>query len=101
MPAPADHQGFGAVKDVRVTVVGVVPGSPAAQVGLTAGDTIDTLTTGTARLDAAGETAAGVQEFIAAHSEESFVFSITRDGKAQNFVLRAEDGIVEGPRPAA
>ena len=96
MPAPADYQGFGTVQDVRVTVVGVVPGSPAAQVGMTAGDTIQTLTTGTARLDAAGETAAGVQEFIAAHSNESFVFSITRDGKAQNFVLRAEDGIVEG-----
>src|SRR3989344_4036372 len=79
-----------------VIVAGVAMNLIFGGVMLSAGDTIQTLTTGTARLDAAGETAAGVQEFIAAHSNESFVFSITRDGKAQNFVLRAEDGIVDG-----
>ncbi|MSR70715.1 hypothetical protein EXS62_01610 [Candidatus Kaiserbacteria bacterium] len=96
MPAAADHQGYGTVEHPQVTVVAVVPGSPAARAGLVPGDTIDLVTTGSAHLDASHATAQRVQDFIAAHAEESFVFSITRDGVQSNPVLKAEAGIVEG-----
>jgi len=95
------HQGtLGQVTLPEVTIVGVVPGSPAAGAGLMPGDKVEVIETGTARLAvetlSTNEQAQAVQNFIAAHQDESLVLTVVRGGEEKAFLAKAEEGIVEG-----
>lgn len=83
------------VTDAQVTILNVLPNSPAEKAGLMPGDVIEEIITGSASVEA-GENADAVTGFIAAHGEESLIFNVVREGAAQSFLVRAEDGIVEG-----
>ena len=100
LPTSAHHEGQGQVRDAEVTIVGVVPGSPAAVVGLEPNDTIQALESGTAALRvetlSTNQQAQAVQNFIADHQDESLVLTVLRAGEERVFLARAEEGVVEG-----
>ncbi|MDE1925208.1 MAG: site-2 protease family protein [Patescibacteria group bacterium] len=95
LPTPVDHQGFGTVTDAQATVVDVLPGSPADKAGLLAGDTIETVQTATV-VEASNATANDVQQFIAAHADESVVLTVLRDGSEKTFLAKPAEGVVAG-----
>ncbi len=80
IPTSADHEGVGTVQNINPTIVGVLPGSPAEKAGLMAGDRIDSIITGTAELSPDAN-AQEVQDFIAAHQNQSIGFLVNRYGK--------------------
>ncbi len=100
--AAVGQETFGTVTAPHPVVVAVLPNSPAQKVGLQPGDTIETIQTAKVVLDArtlnTNQQSAVVTKFISDHQDESLVFTVTREHKEQNFVLRAEEGIVEGKK---
>ncbi|HEV7449497.1 MAG TPA: site-2 protease family protein, partial [Candidatus Paceibacterota bacterium] len=94
LPASPNDNTFGSVTSAAVTIVAVLPGSPADEVGVKAGDAIESIQTATATLTpAVGTNGAQVQDFIAQHQDESFVFSIKRNNQTQTVLVRAKEGI--------
>ncbi|MEK7109434.1 MAG: site-2 protease family protein [Patescibacteria group bacterium] len=100
LPAAVDHQGVGVVTNARPMVVGILPGSPAEKAGLMGGDVIETIQTGTTKLDTRTQStdrqAEVVRAFIGQHAEESLVFTVVRQKQEKTFLAKAEDGLVEG-----
>ena len=101
MQTSKDHQGFGQVSGAQTTIVAVVPGSPAEKSGLKAEDVLEKIQTGTALLAVSGGSGGGadsdaVQAFIAAHQDESMVFSVSRNKTEQTFLATPADGLVPG-----
>lgn len=100
LPTAVDHEGVGAVTNARPMVVGVLPGSPAALAGLTGGDIIEAIQSGTAQLDLrplnTDRQADTVRAFIAAHAEESLIFTVLRGKEEKNFLAKPAQGVVEG-----
>lgn len=100
LPASVEQDKYGRIRDVEVTVVGVVPGSPAAQVGLLPNDAIKVVQTGSSELRvetlSTNRQAQAVQNFITDHQEESLVLMVVREGEEQVFLAKAAEGIVEG-----
>jgi regulator of sigma E protease len=97
LQTPVNHQGFGEVQNARPMIVGVYPDSPAARAGLMGGDTVTAAQTGSATLEN-GADAESLQEFIAAHQEESIIFTVERAGKEETFLAKAEEGLIEGKK---
>lgn len=95
MPTSVDHQGYGTVRDARATIVSILPGSPADTAGLEAGDTIESVITGKAQL-AAPFSAGQVQDFIAAHQNESIGITALRYGKEIQAIAVPKEGLVQG-----
>lgn len=99
-----DHEGVGTVQDARATIVGVLPGAPADKAGLQAGDVVESVITGTSQLaptGAPGEqpfTADQVQEYIAAHQNETIGFTVDRGGKTVQALARPAEGLVDGKK---
>lgn len=95
LPAPAEHAGFGNVRDAHTIIVAVLPDSPAAQAGLLPEDQLVSVGTGTVppRTFSAAEE---VQNFIAAHAEESLILTILRNDEEKVFIARPAEGFVEG-----
>ena len=93
IPTSVDHVGWGEVRDAHPMIVAVSPGSPAEKAGVKPEDTVETLETGNAKLSV-GATADEVQNFIAAHQDESVILSVMRDGKSQTFLAKPIGGIV-------
>lgn len=99
MPVSADHAGAGTPKDVQVQVVYVLPNSPASKSGFMQGDTLKKVSAASGELTVVpGTHGEEVQNFIAAHQDESLVFTIARDGAESNFLVKPEEGIVEGKK---
>lgn len=99
MPASPSQAAVGEVRDTRVTIVYVLPDSPAARAGFESGDSIERITSATAQFDPApGSDGIQTQEFIAAHAEESLIFSIDRGEEPMSLLVKAEEGIVEGKK---
>jgi regulator of sigma E protease len=92
IPTSADHEGVGQVQNIHPTIVGILPGSPAEKAGLMAGDRIDSVITGSAQLSADAN-AQQVQDFIAAHQNESIGFTINRDGKEKEALAKPVAGL--------
>ncbi|MEI6863891.1 MAG: site-2 protease family protein [Candidatus Adlerbacteria bacterium] len=95
IPTSADHKGFGVVQNAHATIVDVLPGSPADKAGLKAGDVVETVITGTASLQA-GATAEDVQQFIAAHQDESIGLTVGRGSAEISVIAVPVGGIAEG-----
>lgn len=96
LPASADHQGFGEVEGARPTIVGVLPDSPAASAGLRSEDVLVRVETGAGAATSLDAHAEAMRAFIAAHEDESLLFTVERAGEEQVFLARAEEGLVEG-----
>ncbi len=98
-PATADSSIYGTLQNPQVEVVEVLPGSPADVAGVKAGDTIDTITSGTASLTPApGNRGLSTQTFIGAHQNESLIFTITHDKVMKTVLVVPKAGIVEGKK---
>jgi regulator of sigma E protease len=96
IPAAAEHRGVGEVSDPRVTIVYVVPDSPAQRAGIEVGDTLVKLSAGTGEhVATVGDNGDGAREFIAAHQDSSIIATIDRSGEEKNILLKPEEGIVE------
>ncbi len=85
LPTAVDDDTRAGASDIRVQIVEVVAGSPAAQAGLLPGDTI-------AALQYAGErvrvtTSAEVQTFVAAHVSEEITVELTRGAEMRLVAL--------------
>lgn len=90
---------FGTPQDVAVTVVYVLPGSPADKGGFKEGDAIARVSAATAELaPQVGDDGATVQAFIATHQDESLIFTLERDGKEVNALVKPEEGVVSGKK---
>lgn len=94
LPAAAGEQTFGTVADARTTVAGVVPRSPAAQVGVKERDVIVGAETASARLDAVS--AEAVRAFVAAHPDETVLLHVERSNEPLTFAMRPSEGLVPG-----
>lgn len=95
LPSAADRAGVGEVSDVKTMIVAVLPESPAAKAGVLPEDVVKTVGTGIV-LPQTFETADEVQEFIAAHPEESIILTVVRDNEEKTFIARPAEGLVEG-----
>ncbi len=99
MPSSTAESTLGTPQNVAVTIVYVLPGSPADKAGIVQGDTIEHITTGTGELAVQpGDQGLSAQEFIGAHQDESLIFSVQRKGVEKSFLLKAESGIVDGKK---
>lgn len=99
LPTAASHQGFGEVSQAEPAVLGVLPGSPAQSAGLEAEDVVRRIETGSGAATPPGANAEALRNFIAAHGQESLLFTIERGGEEMVFLARPQEGILEG-RPA-
>lgn len=95
MQSFVDHIGVGTVQNAKATVVNVLPNSPADKVGILPSDTILSVVSGSAQLPP-NSSAVLVKDFIAAHQDESIVFTIDRNGVQKNFLAKPADGIAPG-----
>jgi regulator of sigma E protease len=102
LPASAEESDYGYMADQKVTIVGVLPGSPAAKAGLEAGDVVTAVETGSAKLVVAtlstNRQADVVRNFIADHGDESAVLTVVRGGEEKFFVAQPVDGLIEGKK---
>jgi regulator of sigma E protease len=100
LPTAVDHQGVGTVTAPHSMVVGLIPGSPAEKAGLAAGDIIETVQTGSAKLDTntlnTDQQSDAVRTFIGEHADESLVFTVLRGNADKTFLAKAADGVVDG-----
>lgn len=99
LPASPEQKALGPVTDSHVLVSGTLPNSPAAKAGLMSGDQIEMVQTATEKFDLrplnSGQ-AANVTKFISAHPDESVVLTVLRNGKEENFLAKAEEGVIGG-----
>ena len=95
MQTSVDHTGVGQVAGSQVTIVGVLPGSPAEKAGIEPDDIVTSIDTGSASLphDA---TADKVQQFIVDHQNESMVIGVERGGQELHLLAKPVDGLVAG-----
>lgn len=97
LPTAADHEGVGTVTNTHAMIVGILPDSPAEAAGLVAGDTVEVVQSGTALLDTrtlnTSEQSDVVRNFIAAHADESLIFTVIRDGGEKSFLAKAAAGL--------
>ena len=95
MQSAVDHVGVGTVKDAKVTILDVLPKSPADTVGLKMNDIITSLQTATDILPQ-GATSDETRAFIAAHDSQSIILTVNRNGTSKTFLAKPADGIVAG-----
>jgi len=100
LPTAVEHNGLGVVTNARPMVVGVLPNSPAQKAGLLEGDIVETIQSGSAALDLktlnTDRQAQLVRNFIAAHQEESLVFTVERGSETKNILAKPEEGLIDG-----
>lgn len=95
MPTSVNHRGVGTVADAHTTIIAAIPDSPAAKAGLSGGDVVLEIETGTSKLPP-NANSDDTQAFIAAHQDESMVITVMRDSETMSFVAKAEEGIISG-----
>jgi len=98
LPTSVEHQGIGEVSNAKTMITGVLPSSPAHKAGIAPGETIISITTGASK-EIIPSSASEAQEFIKEHQDESLVIKVaTIGGEEKTFVVKAEDGLVEGKK---
>ncbi len=95
LPSSSQSGRAGELQDVKTTIVSVVDESPADKAGVMPEDVVKLVGTGAVAPQTLA-TADEVQAFIAAHSEESIILTVIRDGAEQTFIARPAEGVVEG-----
>ncbi|HYF12695.1 MAG TPA: site-2 protease family protein [Candidatus Paceibacterota bacterium] len=95
LPSSGTKHGVENLQNVQVMVVGLMPNSPAQKSGLMPEDVVKEVGTG-AQTPTATPSAEALRNFIAQHQDESIILSIDRKGEEKTFVVRAEEGLVEG-----
>ncbi|TSC69574.1 MAG: site-2 protease [Parcubacteria group bacterium Gr01-1014_56] len=95
IPTSAQHEGVGQVTNAKVLVVGLLPESPAAKSGVLPEDVVVGVATAGVALPTDLD-AAEVRAFIKEHQEESIILSVMRAGEEKTFVVRAQEGLIEG-----
>lgn len=94
---PVQHQGVGTVQNAQVTIVGVMPNSPAQKAGLRPGDKVTAVITGTSALPDP-QSAEQVQGYIADHQNESVGFTVNRSGELVHALAKPAEGLAEGKK---
>ncbi len=98
LPTSVEHQGIGTVQDAKTTIVGVLPDSPAHKAGMVAGESITSIATG-AGAEFVPPTSGDAQDYIRVHQDESLVIKTAgQGGESKAYVLKAEEGLVEGKK---
>ncbi len=91
MPTAASDTRFGIPTDVRLTVTGVLPDSPAARAGLRSGDAVLALAAGGAVLE--HPTPESVVSFLGAQESKTAILSIERGGLAMSVDVQPVSGL--------
>lgn len=98
LPAPEGSTQFGVpVTGTRLTVVEVLPDSPASRAGLMTGDVVVSLVEGARTLQA--PTPDTASDFIAASTAGALAVSVERGGEVLSFSVKPSSAILKG-RPA-
>ncbi len=99
MPTSVTPNNAARVTNATVSVVGVVPASPAARAGVAAGDKIERVAAGAATLEpSVGSQGAQVQEFISQHQNDELTFTLLRKGEPVEVTMTPEEGLAEGKK---
>lgn len=95
VPSGEDNvPGGGIIRDVALTVTGVLPDSPAARAGLSTGDRIVAMGTDTEKPEILDPSSA--QQFIASHGELKLAIIYERKKEERSAIVTPITGIVEG-----
>ena len=94
MPASVGQTGYGKIENARVVILDVAKNSPAEKAGLQTGDAILSMAAGSDKLSAV--TVSGVQDFIAAHGDETIQINFERANRTMSESVVPESGIVAG-----
>jgi regulator of sigma E protease len=86
LPSPAEHSGRGTVKDPHVTIVDIVPGSPAQVAGLNAGDRIVSVSNGVDVIKEAEITAESVTQVISKSTQDKVSIEYKRGSSASQTI---------------
>jgi regulator of sigma E protease len=95
VPTPADNN-FGPVENPAVTIVEVLPDSPAEKAGLKTGDRIENIFTESG--DNIGVTSPEIVSDFINKSEGEFEIEVDRGGETLSFRIEPQEGIVEGKK---
>lgn len=100
LPTSVEHDGIGVVRDAHVLVVGLLPGSPAMLSGILPEDMVETVETGTDKLDVrtlnTDMQAQAVRSFIAHHGDQSIVITVLRGADEKTFLAKPVEGLIDG-----
>ncbi len=95
LPYSADDEKYGArIENTSLTIIQVLPKSPAELAGLKGGDRIIALYAGGSSLENPGLDS--TQKFIASHDEVTFAY--LREGEIKTIIIKTEAGIVSDRR---
>ncbi|MFA6552277.1 MAG: RIP metalloprotease RseP [Candidatus Paceibacterota bacterium] len=95
LPAPIDSGLSGQVKDARLTITEVLPGSPAAKAGLKSGDIVLSITNGQKTLNQINVLPA--QDFISSSAGE-LAINYSRGNEKGTIKVTPKEGIVAGKK---
>jgi regulator of sigma E protease len=100
MPTAVDEAAISEVSNPRLMAVEVLPGSPSAQAGLTAGDVVTGVVSGTDIL--IPQTPTQVTDFIREHGESPIELSVVRGTEVKQLAITPRTGLIDGEpeRPA-
>lgn len=98
LPATADHQGFGEVRNVETTIVQVLAGSPAEEAGIVPGSHVYEVRSETGAFMERDGLADDVRHFIAQHSGEVLTLELAEGERIYEVTLQPEAGLVEDRR---
>ncbi len=77
----------------ELTIIAVLPGSPAARAGIEGGDVIESIETGTAKLPMPASPSEA-RAFIGGHGDESIGLTVLRGGQKKLFLARPAAGLI-------
>jgi regulator of sigma E protease len=98
LPTAVDHEGFGIVQNQKVTIVGILPNSPAQGANITPGDNVIVVQAGGETMDTrilnTNHQADAVRNFIKTHQEDALTVTLENAGAQRNISLQAVSGLV-------
>lgn len=98
VPASVDHGGFGKVQNEKLSIVEVMPDSPAHLAGLISGDVIDRISADSQELSGDELTPDSVKNLITTSQSKTIEVNFSRGGESKNIFVEPSTGIAEGKR---